>query len=231
MTKVSPVATARRLASAERGLPSGAVGDDMQQPPGMVQVVRVGRGDRFPGVPGRVGCRNTERPQQPVLAVGAVVGQRLAGPLARDKHPAPGVAEVIGVVSLALAPAGGQARPGVLGLDAVPQPVRAPRRARLVPQRVSQPGGVVVLSGACAAWWQSPTCLVRYLVRYPMHRFASLDPASTPWASNRTPNRATCHGSSSSPMASSAWSQVGRTSPVAGSRYPPTWSSHTGSSS
>ena len=30
-----------------------------------------------------------------------------------------------------------------------------------------------------------------------MHRAASFDPASTPWASNRTPNRATCHGSSS----------------------------------
>ena len=49
-------------------------------------------------------------------------------------------------------------------------------------------------------------------------RPASFDPASTPWASNRSPNRATCHGSSSGLMASSAWSQVGRTSPVAGSR-------------
>ena len=41
--------------------------------------------------------------------------------------------------------AGGQAGPGVLGLDAVPQPVRAPRRARLIPQRLGQPGGVIVL--------------------------------------------------------------------------------------
>ena len=41
-----------------------------------------------------------------------------------------------------------------------------------------------------------------------MHRLASRDPASTPWASNRAPNRATCRGSSWSPMASRAWSQV-----------------------
>ena len=181
----------------ERGLPSGAVGDDMQQPPRVVHVIRVGRGDGFPGVPGRVGCRNTERAQQPVLAVGAVVGQRLTGPLARDQHPAPGVAEVIGVVGLALAPAGDQAGPGVLGLDAVPEPVRAPRRARLIPQRLSQPRRVSPLRRRCRpggsrppAWsgtWSGSRCTAP----------ASLDPASTPWASNRTPNRATCHGSSS----------------------------------
>ena len=122
------------------------------------------RGDRLPGVAGRVGCRNTERAQQPLFAVGAVVGQGLAGPLAGGQHPPPGVAEVIGVVGLALAPAGDQAGPGVLGLDAVPEPVRAPRRARLEPQRLGQPGGMV-LCGAVSAWWQSPICLVRYLVR------------------------------------------------------------------
>ena len=105
----------------------------------MLHVIRIARRDGFPGVPGRVGCRNTERRQQPLFPVGAVVGQRLAGPLAGDQDPAPGVAEVIGVVGLALAAAGGQAGPGVLGLDAVPEPVRAPRRARLVPQRLRQP--------------------------------------------------------------------------------------------
>ena len=127
----------------------GPVGDGVQQPPGVVHVVRVARRDGLPGVAGRVGCRNTERPQQPVLAVGPVVGQRLAGPLAGDQHPAPGVAEVIGVVGLALAPAGGQAGPGVLGLDAVAEPVRAPRRARLVPQRLGQPGGMRPLRRRC----------------------------------------------------------------------------------
>ena len=33
-----------------------------------------------------------------------------------------------------------------------------------------------------------------------MHRPASLDPANTPWASKRSPNRATCDGSSSAPI-------------------------------
>ena len=126
-------------------MPSGSVGDGMQQPPGVVHVVRVTRRHGFPGVPGRVSCRNTERAQQPILAVGAVVSQGLTRPLARDEHPAPGVAEVISVVGLALAGPGGQARAGVLGLDAVAQPVGAPRRARLIPQCLGQPGGVGAL--------------------------------------------------------------------------------------
>src|SRR5690242_10163662 len=64
-----------------------------------------------------------------------------------------------------------------------------------------------------------------------MHRAACGDPASTPWASNRSPNRATCQGRSYWLIVSRASSQVGSTSPVAGSTYPPTWSSQTGSSS
>ena len=112
----------------------------------MLHVVRVGGRDGFPGVPGRVSCRNTEGRQQPVPAVGAVVGEGLSGPLAGDQDAAPGVAEVVGVVGLAFAPAGGQAGPGVLGLDAVPEPVRAPRRARLQSQRFGQPRRVDALS-------------------------------------------------------------------------------------
>ena len=38
----------------------------------MVQVVRVGRGDGFPGISGRVGCRNTKHGQQPLFPVGTV---------------------------------------------------------------------------------------------------------------------------------------------------------------
>jgi hypothetical protein len=66
----------------KRGLPSSPVCDDMQQPPGVFHMVRVAGGDGFPGVPGRVGCRNTEGGGQPVLAVGPVVSQCLAGPFA-----------------------------------------------------------------------------------------------------------------------------------------------------
>src|SRR6185312_5781962 len=108
-------------------------------------MILVSRRDGFPGVPGGVGCRNTEGAQEPVLTVGAVVGQGLAGPLAGDQDPPPGIAEVIGVVGLALAGSRGQAGPRVLGLDTVAQPVGAPRRARLEPQRLSQPGSMIVL--------------------------------------------------------------------------------------
>ena len=71
----------------------------------MIHVIRVARADELPAVAGRVGCRNTERLQEPLLAVSAVIGQRLTGPLAGDQHPPPGVAQMIGVVGLALAAA------------------------------------------------------------------------------------------------------------------------------
>ena len=63
----------------------------------------------------------------------------------RETRTPPGIAQVISVVRLALAPARSQARPGVLGLDAVTEPVGAPRRARLIPQRLSQPGRMCLL--------------------------------------------------------------------------------------
>jgi hypothetical protein len=78
-----------------------------------------------------------------------MVGEGLAGPFAGDQDAAPGVAKVFALVSFALTVPGPQSRPRVLGLDAVAQPVRARRRARLVPQRVGQTPGVLVL-GWCA---------------------------------------------------------------------------------
>ena len=126
----------------ECGLPLDAVGDDVQQPLAGGHVVRVAGFDRFPGVAAGVGCRKSEHAGQPGLAVGAVVGQGLAGPFAGDQDAAPGVAEVFAAVGLALAAAWPQARPGVLGLDAVAEPVRAGGGAGLVPQRVGEPGGV-----------------------------------------------------------------------------------------
>jgi hypothetical protein len=41
-------------------LPSEPIGHDVEHPPGMVHMVRVARRHGFPGVPGRVGCRNTK---------------------------------------------------------------------------------------------------------------------------------------------------------------------------
>ncbi len=105
-----------------------AVGDDVQEAPGLFHVVGVAGADGFPGVAGRVGIGLAEGVQEPVLAVGAVVGQRLAGPLAGDQDSAPGIAQMFMAVGLAFAGAGDQAGAGVLGPDAVPQAVGAPRR-------------------------------------------------------------------------------------------------------
>ena len=126
-------------------LPADAVGDDVQQPPRGGHVVVVARRDGFPGVAGRVGCRKPERLHEPVLAVGAVVGEGLAGPLAGDEHAASGVAEVLAAVGLALAGARPHVRLGVLGLDAVAEPVGAGRRAGFVAERVGEPVGVAHL--------------------------------------------------------------------------------------
>ena len=121
----------------EGGFPPGPVGDDVQQPLLGRQVVGVGRGD--PAVAGRVGQLQAEGLDQPGFAVGAVVGQGLAGPLAGDQDAPADVAAVLGPVRLPLARAGDQAGPGVLRLDAVPQPVRAGRRARLIAKRLGEP--------------------------------------------------------------------------------------------
>ena len=126
-----------------------AVGDDVQEAPGVLHVVGVAGGDGFPGVAGWIGGGLAEGGQEPVLAVGAVIGQRLAGPLAGDQDAASGVPEVFAAVGFALACAGDQAGAGVLGLDAVAQPVGAPRRARLVPQRLGQLLDVSPLGVAC----------------------------------------------------------------------------------
>ena len=126
-------------------MPALPVGDDVQHSLGGGHVVGVTGGDGFPGVAGRVGVGDAEGFQEPCLAVGAVVGERLAGPLARDQDAAPGVAEVLAAVSLAPAVPGPQAGARVLGLDAVAQPVRASRRAGFVAQCLDQAFGVIVL--------------------------------------------------------------------------------------
>jgi hypothetical protein len=129
-------------------LPADTVGDDVQQSPCGGQVVVVAGGDGFPGVAIRVSCRKPEGFHQPVLAVGAVVGEGLAGPLSGDEHAASGVAEVLAAVGFALARAGSRARLGVLRLDAVAEPVGAGWRAWLEAQRVGEPVDVAPLVAA-----------------------------------------------------------------------------------
>ena len=131
-------------------MPVLPVGDDVQEALGGWHVVGVTGGDGFPGVPGRVGVGDAERGQEPVLAVGAVVGECLARPFAGDQDAASGIAEVLAAVGLAPAVPGPQAGPGVAGLDAVAELVGAPRRARLVSERLDQPVGVLSLrAGLC----------------------------------------------------------------------------------
>ncbi len=108
-------------------MPFAAVGEDVQEPLGGWHVVGVAGYDGFPLVAGRVGCGEAEGFQEPGLAVGEVVGEGLAGPFTGYQDAAPGVAEVLGAVGLAGAPAGPQALACVLGLDAIAQPVRARR--------------------------------------------------------------------------------------------------------
>jgi hypothetical protein len=119
-------------------MPALPVGDDMKQPLGGWHVVEVAGGDGLPGVAAGVGIGDAEGFQEPLLAVGAMVGEGLAGPFAGDQHPAPGVAEVFAAVCLALAVPGAHSGTSVLGLDAVAQPVGACRRARFVAQRLDQ---------------------------------------------------------------------------------------------
>ena len=128
-------------------MPSLPVGDDVQEPLGVGHVVGVAGGDGFPGVAGRVGGGEPEGGDEPVAPVGPMVGQGLAGPFAGDQDAAPGVAEVFAAVGFALTVPGAQSRAGILGLDAVAQPVRTGRRARLIAQRVGQPFGVLMLGG------------------------------------------------------------------------------------
>jgi hypothetical protein len=110
--------------------------------------VRVSRGDGLPAVAARVvGVGQAEHAHQPRFAVAAVVGEGLARPFAGHQHAPSGVAEVVGPVGFALAPARPHSLVGVFGLDAVAQPVRARRGARFVPQRIQQPGGVLLLGG------------------------------------------------------------------------------------
>ena len=130
-------------------MPLDAVGDDVQEPLPVRHVIRVAGLDRFPGVPGRVGCRKPERAGQPSPAIGPVVGQRLTRPLAGDQDTAPGITEVLAAMSLALAGTRPQARPGVARLDAVAKPVRAGRGTRLIPQRIGEPGGMLGLGVGC----------------------------------------------------------------------------------
>ena len=74
-------------------MPALPVGDDVQHALGGWHVVGVAGGDGLPGVAAGVGLGDAEGGQEPCLAVGAVVGEGLAGPLAGDQDAAPRIAQ------------------------------------------------------------------------------------------------------------------------------------------
>ena len=167
--------------------------------------------------------------QDPGTAVLLVFGQGLVGPLAGDQDAASGVAEVFGLVRLAPAPAGSHARLGVLGLDAVAQPVRAGRASR-VRSAAPRPSGRRARAGpgrrgrGCRRWtwsgtWTGSGCTGRR-------------PECRPGRLERRPGRrsgarAGVRPSSSVSSWSRASSQVGSTSPRRVRRAGPgngTWS-------
>ena len=174
--------------------------------------------DGLPGVPGRVGCRNTERGQQPVLAVGAVVGQGLAGPLAGDQDAAAGVAEVLGVGGPCPCTGPGPGRAGRSGAGCRSGASSRTAASTAVAQRLSQPGGMRPLrrrsrpgGSRRPAWsgtWSGSRCT-----------------GPRPWTRRARPGRRT--GPRTGPRAAARhrrrWRPAprprsGRTSPVSGSR-------------
>src|SRR5215470_16104411 len=90
--------------SDKRGLPGGTVGQDMHKPLYWRHVVGISGSHALPPVcVVMFVCRKVEHGHQPGLAVGAVVIECLAGPLARDQDAPTGVAEVLVPVGFASA--------------------------------------------------------------------------------------------------------------------------------
>jgi len=107
----------------KRGLPLDAVSDDVQQPRPL---------GMWSGSPGLTGSQ--------VYRAGSVA-ESPSIPVSQALRSAQW-SEVFAAMGLAPAAARALARPGVFGLDAVAEPVRAGRRARLVLERGGEPDGV-----------------------------------------------------------------------------------------
>ena len=164
-----------------------------------------------------VGCRKIEHGHEPGFAVGAVVGEGLAGPFAGDQDAASGVAEVLVAVGFAPAQAGDQVRAGVLGLDAVAEPVRAAGRAWLIPQSLGEPGGVIAL-GVGVGGVASGDLLGQVLGEVADAAAGVFGSGEHALGVELGPEPGDVPGlDRAGPMASRAWSQVGSNSPGAGS--------------
>jgi hypothetical protein len=92
-----------------------------------LRALRVTTSTPTPRISAGIGCRNTKQLRQPRFAVGPVVGEGLARPLAGDEDTATRVAEVVAAVRFAFALARHQPGSRILRGNAVAQPVRARR--------------------------------------------------------------------------------------------------------
>jgi hypothetical protein len=133
------------------GFPPLPLGDGMQQQNRPRWYVWISRGSAFPHVGpvlevfgGLDGSCVEELPNK-FASFRAVVIEGFVRPFTGDQDPAPGDAEVLGLVGFALAPAGDRGVPGALGLDAIQQPHWAPRRARGDPEFVVESPCVIAL--------------------------------------------------------------------------------------
>src|SRR4051794_400071 len=99
-----------------------------------------------------LGGGNAEQLPHEVAAVGLLIRGGLAGPLPGDQHAAAADAEGAAFVDLALAVAGFQPGPAVLGLHAVEQPVGAAFGARGVPQLLPEPSRWARCRSVSGAW-------------------------------------------------------------------------------
>ena len=108
--------------------------------------------------------------------------QGLAGPVPGDQDAAAAAAEVLPVVRLAGAAAGDEAGSGLVGLDAVAQPVRAARASRAASAARRAAGRCAPPGPGVLSWSPSGSAmdLVRYLVRYRTARSASGEGAMMP---------------------------------------------------
>ena len=147
------------------GLPSGAVGDGVQQPPGVVHVIRVGRRDQLPARtgPGRL-------PKHRASSGAIPCGRRGGRPgscRTTCGRPAPGARHSRSDRSRGPCSCTGRA-PGRAGRSWAGCRSGASSRtaASTAGTAAPRPAGPHARAGRrCRRWWQSPICLVRYLVR------------------------------------------------------------------
>ena len=124
-------------------LPAGAASEDMQQPARHRHVIRVRGIDDFPRYRPALSAGMPRAASSQALRSVRWSASVFPDHLRETRTPGACVAEVLTPVCLALAVARPQPGLWVPWLDAIPQPVRARRGTRLIPERVGEPVDVL----------------------------------------------------------------------------------------